>query len=67
MDKIDKAKRLELLKQIGQRQLEKENLIFAGLDVSKNEIAEDIHSTDAFREEHRDRASGRHAINSDEI
>jgi len=60
---MDKATRLKLLKEIGQRHAEKELLLFTGIPITDEDIKEEIHSMDTFREENRNSTKG---INSDE-
>lgn len=64
---IDKAARLQMLKEIGRRHAEREALIITALpEPTKHDIAEEVGVMDTFREAQRDEFSVNGAINSDE-
>jgi len=63
---MDKAKRLELLKQAGARAEERERLQFGEIAASREEVEETVHDMDTWREEFRSRRSETEALNSDE-
>jgi len=62
---MDKAERLRLLKEIGQRHAERELLMFTGIPLSDDDVKDEVQSMDTFREENRDKSSAK-GINSDE-
>lgn len=61
---MDKAERLELLRKIGEQHREREELIFAGLPVTRQDIQETVADMDTFREEKRQNRG--EALTSDE-
>lgn len=64
---MDKATRLQLLKQIGENHRQKEELEFAdGIPLSDSDIRETVGDLDGFREYQRDRHSDSEALTSDE-
>lgn len=60
---IDKASRLKLLKQVHQRQLDREDLQFAGLQATETDVQDEMTSLDSFRE---DRRANNNVLTSDE-
>lgn len=55
-----------MIREAGQRSLDRENLGFAELPVSKEEVRETVQDMDSFREEQRNQQSERDALTSDE-
>ena len=66
MDAQQKANRLQMIREAAQRVQDKEELVFAGIPVTKDDVRETMADMDTFREEQRDRRSNSEAINSDE-
>lgn len=64
---MDKATRLELLKQIGENHRRKEELEFAdGIPLSDADIRETVGELDGFREYQRDKHTDSEGLTSDE-
>lgn len=61
MDK--KAARLQLLKQVHQRHLDREDLQFAGLQANETDVQDEMTTMDSFRE---DRRASNNTLTSDE-
>lgn len=51
---LNKAQRLELLKQIAQRHEDREGIAFTGFAATAADVTEEASSMDAFREHSRD-------------
>lgn len=64
MDQAAKAARLEQLRKIGEKHREREELAFAGLPVTRQDIEETVADMDTFREEQRQNRG--EALTSDE-
>jgi flagellar biosynthesis chaperone FliJ len=61
---MDKAERLEMLRKIGEQHREREELAFAGLPVTRQDIEETVADMDTYREERRQNKG--EALTSDE-
>lgn len=64
---MDKASRLQLLRQIGQRHAARESFLLTAIpEPTKHDVADEVGIMDTFREAQRDEFSVKGTINSDE-